>query len=103
VFLLTSRFEGLPRAVLQALAAGVPVVATAVDGTPEVVRDRHSGLLVPPSDPEAAAGRLLEMVSDPVLRRRCIAQGREVLDRGFDSRRMVRDLERLYIDLLENG
>ncbi len=43
------------------------------------------------------------MVSDPVLRRRCIVQGREVLDRRFDIRRMVRDLERLYIDLLESG
>jgi len=103
VFLLTSRFEGLPRAVLQALAAGVPVVATAVDGTPEVIRDRQTGLLVPPEDPEAAADRVLEMASDPLLRRRCIAQGREVLDRGFDIRRMVRDLERLYIDLLEGG
>ena len=103
VFLLTSHFEGLPRAVLQALAAGIPVVATAVDGTPEVVRDRQTGLLVPPQDPEAAAGRVLEMVSDPVLRRRCVVRGREVLDRGFDVRRMVRDLERLYIEMLESG
>ena len=53
VFVLTSVFEGLPRAVLQAMAAGVPVVATAVDGTPEIVDDRRSGSLVPRAGPTA--------------------------------------------------
>ena len=51
LFLLTSRFEGLPRAVLQAMAAGIPVVATAVDGTPEVVEHGVTGCLVPAGEP----------------------------------------------------
>jgi glycosyltransferase involved in cell wall biosynthesis len=101
VFLLTSRFEGLPRAVLQAMAAGVPVVATAVDGTPEVVRDRRTGLLVPPESPEAAAERVLELVGDATLRRRCAEEAHRALDDAFDIHRMVRDLERIYISLLE--
>jgi glycosyltransferase involved in cell wall biosynthesis len=101
IFLLTSRFEGLPRSVLQAMAAGVPVVATAVDGTPEVVRDGRSGLLVPPENPEAAADRVLELVADADLRRRCVDEARRALDDGFDIHRMVRDLERIYISLLE--
>jgi glycosyltransferase involved in cell wall biosynthesis len=102
IFLLTSRFEGLPRAVLQAMAAGVPVVATAVDGTPEVVRDGASGLLVPPSAPEAAARRLLELAEDEALRRRCVEQGRRRVDASFDIRGMVRELDRLYLSLLES-
>jgi len=100
VFLLTSRFEGLPRTVLQAMAAGVPVVATAVDGTPEVVRDGESGLLVPQGRPDRAAERVLELIADPALRSRCIAGARRVLTSEFDIRRMVRDLDRLYVDLL---
>jgi len=101
VFLLTSRFEGLPRVLLQAMAAGVPVVATAVDGTPEVVRDGRSGLLIPPRDARAAADRVLELIRDPELRARCVDGGRRVLTRGFDIHRMVGDLERIYISLLE--
>jgi glycosyltransferase involved in cell wall biosynthesis len=101
VFLLTSRFEGLPRVVLQAMASGVPVVATAVDGTPEVVRDGRSGLLVPPESPETAADRVLELVADPELRRRCVDEASRVLDGSFDIHRMVRDLEGIYISLLK--
>ncbi len=103
VFLLTSRFEGLPRAVLQAMAAGVAVVATAVDGTPEVVEDGVTGLLVPPGRPEAAAAAVVRLARDDALRHRCreAAQGR--IDDAFDIRRMVRDLDALYLELLEGG
>jgi glycosyltransferase involved in cell wall biosynthesis len=101
VFLLTSRFEGLPRSVLQAMAAGVPVVATAVDGTPEIVRDGETGLLIPPGRPDLAAERVIKMIRRPELRARCVEGGRRALTAEFDIRRMVRDLERLYLDLLE--
>jgi len=101
VFLLTSRFEGLPRALLQAMAAGVPVVATAVDGTPEVVRDRRTGLLIPPGDPQAAAEKVLELIRNPELRGRCVDGGRRMLPDQFDIHRMVSDLERIYISLLD--
>jgi glycosyltransferase involved in cell wall biosynthesis len=100
LFLLTSRFEGLPRAVLQAMAAGVPVVATAVDGTPEVVRDGETGVLVPPGDPCAAADRVLALAADPDARARYAARAREALSGSFDIRMMVRQLEDLYIEVL---
>jgi glycosyltransferase involved in cell wall biosynthesis len=103
VFLLTSRFEGLPRAVVQAMAAGVPVVATAVDGTPEVVHDRRTGLLVPPDSPREAAAAVLELARDEALRRSCAAAARTLVDGEFDIRLMVRRLERVYISLLEAG
>ncbi len=99
VFLLTSRFEGLPRSVLQAMAAGIPVVATAVDGTPEIVHDGETGLLVPPGRPDLAAQRVLELVADPALRARCVSGARAVLTREFDIRQMVRNLDRLYLEL----
>ena len=100
LFLLTSRFEGLPRAVLQAMAAGVPVIATDVDGTPEVVRDGETGILVPPSRPEAAARRVVELGSDPGARARLAGEARARLGREFDIASMVHELDREYLDLL---
>lgn len=100
LFLLTSRFEGLPRAVLQAMAAGVPVVATAVGGTPEVVRDGVTGRLVPPGDPSAAARAVAELAADPAGRARCAAAAATRLGDEFDIRGMVAALDRLYLGLL---
>jgi glycosyltransferase involved in cell wall biosynthesis len=101
IFMLTSVFEGLPRGVLQAMAAAVPVVATAVDGTPEVVEHGRTGLLVPPNRPEEAAAALLELAADAGLRLRCGRAARERIDARFDVRRMVRRLDRIYLSLLE--
>ena len=101
VFLLTSLFEGLPRVVLQAMAAGVPVVATAVDGTPDIVEHGLTGLLTPPADPRTAAARLIQMTRDDGLRRRCVERARERLTARFDIRRMVHDLDELYASLLQ--
>jgi glycosyltransferase involved in cell wall biosynthesis len=101
IFLLTSRFEGLPRSVLQAMAAGVPVVATAVDGTPEVVRHRDTGLLVAPGRPDQAAAAVCELAADATLGRRCARAATRLLDHRFDIHRMVRDLEGIYLSLLE--
>jgi glycosyltransferase involved in cell wall biosynthesis len=68
VFVQASTSEGLPVAVMEALALGVPVVATRVGGVPEIVRTGVEGLLVPASDPTALADALLRLVTDPVLR-----------------------------------
>jgi len=100
LFLLTSRFEGLPRAVLQAMAAGVAVIATEVDGIPEVVREGETGVLVPPARPEIAARRVVELGADPVLRARLAACARARLGAEYDLARMVRQLEREYLDLV---
>jgi glycosyltransferase involved in cell wall biosynthesis len=100
-FLLTSRFEGLPRAVLQAMAAGVPVVATAVDGTPEVVENGVTGVLVPPGEPKVAAERLVELAAAPERARALADEARRRLGDEFDIRVMVRELDRLYLSLLE--
>ncbi len=98
VFLLTSRWEGLPRVVPQALIAGVPVVATAVDGTREIVDDGVDGFLAAPGDVPALAARVAGLLSgkerlDPAFKR-------DRLLREFDRREMVRAQERLYAELL---
>ena len=100
VFLLTSLFEGLPRTVLQAMAASVPVVATDTGGVAEVVVDGETGRLVPPGDPAAAAAAIVALAADPGLRARLAAEARSRLTEEFDIRFMVRDLEDLYDDVL---
>jgi glycosyltransferase involved in cell wall biosynthesis len=86
-FVLNSSYEGLPHIVVEAMQLGVPVVATAVGGTPEVVRDGHTGLLVPVGD-DAALGRALGALrDDPALRTRLAAGARAAAARahGFDA------------------
>ncbi|HEY4591394.1 MAG TPA: glycosyltransferase family 4 protein, partial [Thermoanaerobaculia bacterium] len=77
-----SIYEGMPLVVLEAMAAGVPVVASAVSGIPEVVVDGETGWLVPPEDPEALARALAEVLADPgEARRRGEAGRRRVAER----------------------
>ena len=86
---LPSLREGLPNAVLEALSAGLPVVATRVGGVPEVVRDGETGLLVEPGDVDALAAAMGRVESDPAWAARLARQGREHLRRhfGFESQR----------------
>ncbi len=99
VFALTSRWEGLPRVYLEALAAGVPVVGTGVDGAAEVVRDGHNGYLVEPGDLTAMAERVLALLDQPALARDMGRHGR-ALPAEFDIHDMVRQQEREYERLL---
>lgn len=95
VSVLSSRHEGLPCAVVESLAAGVPVVATAVDGTPEVIRPGVNGELVAPADPMALAEAVLALLGDDERRRSMAAAAADGLDE-FGRDHMVRKLEELY-------
>lgn len=100
VVTLTSRFEGLPRVLVEALAASVPVVAMAVDGVPEVVRDGENGFLVAPGDTAAAVARVGAVLADPALRARLAARAPDGLEE-FERATMVRQQEALYLELVE--
>jgi glycosyltransferase involved in cell wall biosynthesis len=91
--------EGLPAAIVEALACGLPVVSTAVSGIPEVVRHGHNGLLVPPSDARALADAIQSLVADPKLRRRLRGNARASVVELFDIRRTSEELR----SLLEPG
>jgi len=82
---LSSAWENLPHAAVEALSVGVPVVSTAVGGVPEVVRDGENGLLVPPGDPAALAAAMRRLLDDPPLRARlAAAAGPSVTKLGRD-------------------
>ena len=103
VFVLPSLWEGMPNAVLEAMAAGLPVVATAVGGIPEVVVDGVTGLLVPPRDPDGLAQAIECLLRDPGLRRKMGQAGWKRVERCFSVEQMVRKTEDLYETLLNRG
>ena len=100
VFVLASRFEGLPLGVLEAMEAGLPVVATNVGGVSEAVANGETGLLVPPEDPVSLAAGVGKLLADEELRRRLGRRGREVWAADFDAARMAEAYERLYRGLV---
>lgn len=101
VSVLPSLSEGLSNVMLESMAAGVPVVATRVGGTPEVVEDGATGLLVPPRDPGALAEGIYRLLMTPDLAHRFSLAGREHVAKRFSIERMVRETEALYTSLLE--
>jgi glycosyltransferase involved in cell wall biosynthesis len=101
VAVLASLHEGLPNAVMEAMAAGAPVVATAVGGTTELILDGATGFLVPPADADALARRILDALRNPEWSARMAAQGRRRVLSQFGMRRMVESVEQLYDELVE--
>lgn len=98
--ILPSANEGTPVVVIEALAAGCPVVATRVGGVPDVLHDGVDGFLVPPGDTEAIAARLGELARDPALRARMGEAGRTSVPPRYAVERLVDDVDRLYRTLL---
>jgi len=88
--------DGIPNVMVEAMAAGLPVVSTAVSGIPELVRDGENGLLVPPEDPRALASALLRLATDLPLRERLATAGRETVAERFDGDVLARRMAGLF-------
>jgi glycosyltransferase involved in cell wall biosynthesis len=100
VFVLPSRSEAFPNAVLEAMAAGLPVVASGVGGLLELVTDQATGLLVPPGDARALANAICRLMADPPLAHRLGAAARAEVHGRYSFDRMVAAFEQIYLDLL---
>lgn len=103
VVVLPSRWEGMPLVAIEALAAGKAIVATAVDGTPEVVVDGQCGLIVPSARPAPMAQAIVRLLRDPGLRRTFGENGRQRAIQHFDCSLQVERTERLYLSALEES
>jgi len=99
VFLLPSLYEGLPNAVLEAMAAGLPVIATAVDGTPEAVIHNESGILIEPKNPEAIRDSVLRLFENIKLRDEFGKNARQRVEESFSWEKEVSEFVELYKSL----
>jgi glycosyltransferase involved in cell wall biosynthesis len=95
-FVLPSRKEGLPMVLLEAMGAGLPVVATRVGGVPTVVEDPSNGLLVPTATPPELAEAMRRIMADATLRRECGALARQTIARGYSTETMTRRYLEVY-------
>lgn len=100
IAMLPSRAEGLPNAVLEYMAAGLPTIASRVGGNAELVEDGVTGLLVPPEDSAAIADALLRLLRDPELSRTMAENGRRLAVENYSFERLIREVDALYTELL---
>ncbi len=99
IFVLSSRTEGAPIVILEAMAMGLPVVATSVGGNPEMVEDEKTGILVPPQDPSAMAAALMELLGDGKKVAAMGEAGRQRAFSVFHPAKFTSSLEKLYLNL----
>lgn len=100
ITVLPSFYEGLPLSAIESLAAGRPMVATAVDGTPEVVIHEKTGLTVPPGDPTAMAEAICRLLRDPEWAKQLAEVGREYVISQFSLDRFARKTQEFYLESL---
>jgi len=100
IFVLPSRSEGFSNAIVEAMAASLPVVATDVGGNREAVRDGFSGLLVPSDDPAALASAIHQLLADPAMAKRMGVAGRDIVTSQFTTGAMMKQITGAYQALL---
>lgn len=100
VFVLPSLFEGLPIAILEAMAAEKPVIATAIPGNAEAVVQGVTGYLVPPQNPRLLAAAIRSMLADPALRNQMGQAGKEIVMQKFSAKAMIGQITQVYSECL---
>lgn len=103
IFVLSTHQEGMPLVILEAMASGRPVIATDVDGVPEIVSHDKTGLLFPHQDDTALSCQILALLRDRSLAKRLAAAGREAVASQWSARRFGRDVANLYRRMLEGS
>jgi glycosyltransferase involved in cell wall biosynthesis len=103
VMVSSSRQEGLPMAILEGMASGLPLVAMAVGDVPSLVLERHTGILVPSENVELLAAGMIELVRNYALREQFSAAARDRIQKEFSAERMAKEYLRVYEDVIASG
>jgi glycosyltransferase involved in cell wall biosynthesis len=100
IFVLPSRSEGFSNAIVEAMAASLPVVATNVGGNAEAVQDGVSGVIVSPEDPDALAAAIVQLLSDPAKAKQMGTEGKRLAAEKFTTEAMMTQITSVYRSLL---
>jgi len=100
IFVLSTHCEGLPLVILEAMARAKPVIATAVDGVPEVIADEETGLLVPHEDDAQLAGKILRLVRDGERAARLGEAGQRSVRERFSREKFAASMAQVYCEVL---
>jgi glycosyltransferase involved in cell wall biosynthesis len=101
IFILSTHYEGLPISILEAMRAGLPVVATSVNGIPEEVVDGKTGLLAPHQDVKALANALHILTNSPEIRQQMGKESREKFEQEFTVDRMITEIRAIYEEIIQ--
>ncbi|MEK7165035.1 MAG: glycosyltransferase family 4 protein [Patescibacteria group bacterium] len=96
IFVIPSVKEGMPYVLLEAMAAGLPIVATNVGGIPEIIKDGQTGLLVPPKNPEKLAAAIGRLIDDPGLRNKLATNARKKVKK-YSLSKMLAQYQELLV------
>jgi len=101
IFITTSVSDGTPVSILEAMASGLPCIATNVGGIPEWIENGKTGLLIPPGSPESVAAAILSLAANPALRERLGTAARETVVANGQWRTLMAQAEKDYLALIE--
>ncbi|HXY74633.1 MAG TPA: GT4 family glycosyltransferase PelF [Dehalococcoidales bacterium] len=101
IFVLSSKSEGVPLALLEAMSCGLPCVCTGVGGIPDIIQDRSMGYLVPPNDSDTLASKIIELIKNKELRIQMGEHAREVVKREYTVQRMADHILAVYLQAIK--
>jgi glycosyltransferase involved in cell wall biosynthesis len=103
IFVLTSLWEGIPLALLEAMSCGLPCICTEVGGVPDILCDPSVGYMVPPDDADSLASRICQLLEDESLRAEIGKRARELVEEKYTIERMSSQILRAYVEVLLDG
>lgn len=99
IFVLTSFSEGQPVIILEAMALGKPVIATAVGGVPELIKNGETGILVPSDDVRSLSASIIDLLQNEYKRKKIALAGQKMVEDNYNIKRMVKQIENLYLKI----
>lgn len=102
IFVLTSLSEGQPVVILEAMALGKPVIATAVGGIPEVIKNGRTGILVPSNDDKTLSLVIIDLLQDEEKRKKIATAGQKMVEKNYNISKVVEQVENLYLRILSD-
>jgi len=102
-FILSSKREGVPMSILEAMAAGLPIIATNVGGIPEIVKDGENGILVPPQDQNSLANAICRVLDDSEFAANLANRARISVEQSYSIQAITESYTKIYLSIFQGN